>query len=334
VNRPRGESWPTVVCLGEVLIDLVAVDAGVPVGAATTFHRAAGGAPANVAVALARLGTDVGFIGKVGDDAFGRSLRETLAAESVDVRGLLEAPTARTALAFVGSDGQSGRSFVFYHDGTAHTLLGPEEVDRDLIGHARIFHFGSVTLAAEPSRAATRAAAFWAHQQACLVSFDPNVRLELWASSHLARTTIEDVLGMVDVVKVSSEELEFLTGTADLEDACGALRQRGPALAMVTLGNDGCFYQTATASGRVAGVPVECLDTLGAGDAFMAGVLACLAVDADGTILHDESALVHTLRFANAVGALTTTQYGAIPALPTRGQVESLLAPPHPAGRT
>jgi fructokinase len=317
--------WPAVVCLGEVLTDFVAIDSGLPLRLATNFHRAAGGAPANVAVALARLGIDVAFMGKVGGDAFGHSLQEVLTTEGVDVRGLVEAPTAQTALAFVGSDANGGREFVFYHQGTADTLLGPGEVDPDLIANARIFHFGSVTLAAEPSRTATRAAAQWAHEQRCLVSFDPNVRLEVWDSAQHARDSMLDVLSVVDVVKVSADELAFLAGTSDAADACCVLRERGPELAVVTLGGGGCYYQTAGASGHVSGIPVDSVDTLGAGDAFVAGLLACLSAHPPATDLGDEALLVPALRFANAVGAITTTHYGAIPALPTRAQVEALL---------
>jgi fructokinase len=317
--------WPAVTCLGEVLIDFVALDSGLPLRTATNFHRSAGGAPANVAVALARLGIAVAFVGKVGGDAFGHSLREILTAEGVDVRGLVEAPTAQTALAFVGSDAHGGREFVFYHQGMADTLLRPEEVDRDLIANARIFHFGAVTLAAEPSRSATAAAARWAREQGCLVSFDPNVRLEVWDSPRQAHDAMLDILSVVDVVKVSSDELAFLAGTSDPSDACCVLREPGPKLAIVTLGGGGCYYQTASASGYVSGIRVESVDSLGAGDAFVAGLLACLSAHPHSTDPGDEALLVPALRFANAVGAITTTHYGAIPALPTRAQVEALL---------
>jgi fructokinase len=325
VNQLNGSGWPVVVCLGEVLTDFVALDGALPLQQATNFHKAAGGAPANVAVALARLGTAVAFIGKVGGDTFGQSLRETLAGEGVDVRGLLEAPTAQTALAFVGSDGHGGREFVFYHQGMADTLLRAEEVDRDLIANANIFHFGSVTLAAEPSRTATAVAARWAHEHGCMVSFDPNVRLELWDSPRHALDSMIEILRMVDVVKVSSDELAFLTGTSDASEACRILRDHGPALAIVTVGGGGSYYQTATSAGHVPGITVQSVDSLGAGDAFVAGLLAGLSAHSDSTVLRDAASLVPKLRFANAVGAITTTHYGAIPALPTRAQVESVL---------
>jgi fructokinase len=316
---------PAVVCLGEVLIDFVALEDSLPLEQATTFHRAAGGAPANVAVALTRLGTHSSFIGKIGGDAFGRSLRRTLAEQGVDLAGLVEDSSARTPLAFVGSDGLGGRSFVFYHDGMADTLLRPEEVNRDLIAQARVFHFGSVTLAAEPSAAATLAAARWAHASGCLVSFDPNVRLELWDSPRRALDSIVEALHLVDVVKVSSDELQFLTGTSDAAVACRKLREHGPALAVVTLGAGGSYFDAGTCAGQVPGVEVKAVDSLGAGDAFVAGLLAGISGQSRTAVCDDRESLIRTLSFANAVGAITTTQYGAIPALPTRTQVEALL---------
>jgi fructokinase len=152
------------------------------------------------------------------------------------------------------------------------------------------------------------------------------VRLELWDSPRRALDCIVNALHMVDVVKVSSDELEFLTGTSDPVKACQRLREHGPALAVVTLGSDGCYFDAATCSGRVPGVPVTAVDSLGAGDAFVAGLLAGLSARGDTAVCEDPDALIRTLRFANAVGALTTTQYGAIPALPTRAEVERLLA--------
>ena len=321
-NKP---SQPTVVCLGEVLVDFVALEDSLPLEQATTFHRAAGGAPANVAVALARLGTHSSFMGKVGGDAFGRSLRRILAEQGVDLSGLVEDSAARTPLAFVGSDGLGGRSFVFYHDGMADTLLRPDEINRDLIAQARVFHFGSVTLAAEPSAAATLAAARWARASGCLVSFDPNVRLELWDSPRRALESILNALQMVDVVKVSSDELEFLTGTSDPAQACRLLREHGPALAVVTLGAEGSYFDALTCAGHVPGVRVEAVDSLGAGDAFVAGLLAGISAQTGAAVCDDQESLIRMLSFANAVGAITTTRYGAIPALPTRAQVEHLL---------
>jgi fructokinase len=134
-----------------------------------------------------------------------------------------------------------------------------------------------------------------------------------------------DAMRVVDVVKVSSDELPFLTGTSDPAEACRILRDHGPTVAIVTLGGGGCYYQSVSASGHVPGISVESVDSLGAGDAFVAGVLACLSAYSDRNAVFDEPSLVPALRFANAVGAITTTRFGAIPALPTRTQVEALL---------
>jgi fructokinase len=317
-----------VVCLGEVLIDFVAADADRPLEVATTFIRAAGGAPANVAVGLVRLGSRAAFVGKIAQDAFGQSLREALTAEGVDVRGLVSDAAARTPLVFVGPDGTGGRRFIFYHDGMADTLLRPDELaaGRELIAHAAAFHFGSVTLAAEPGARATLEAVRWARRCGCLVSFDPNVRLEVWRSEHQALEAILECLQLVDLVKVSADEVQFLTGTADVPEACRRLRSHGPTLAVATLGGDGCYFDAGACSGSVAGVSVPSVDALGAGDAFMAGLLACTTARPGRRVLEDEQALVAGLRFANAVGAITTTRYGAIPALPTRSEVERLVS--------
>ena len=194
-----------------------------------------------------------------------------------------------------------------------------------MIAHARIFHFGSVTLSAEPSAATTLDTARWARESGCLVSFDPNVRLEVWDSPRRAHKTILDTFRMVDVVKVSGDELEFLADTCDPVQACERLRGYGPRLVVVTLGADGCYYDAGSSAGYVRGVPVQVVDTLGAGDAFLGGLLAGLTDRSDASVLDDQPALITALRFANAVGAITTTRYGAIPALPTRGDVEHLL---------
>jgi fructokinase len=319
-------NWPSVVTLGEMLIDFVPLDAELPLQLATAFHRAPGGAPANVAVGLCRLGVSAAFIGKLGDDPFGQFLRQTLATENVEVRGLIESRGAQTPLAFVGADGNSSRRFVFYHNGMADTLLSSEELDRDLIAHASIFHFGSVTLSAEPSRSATLEAARWARENGLLVSFDPNVRLELWDSPQRALDNITETLACADVVKVSADEVEFLTSCSDPAEACRRLRRHGPSLAVVTLGPAGCYYDNGIAAGEVPSPSVDVVDTLGAGDAFMAGLLAGIAAHSDHSIIGDAVALQHALRFANAAGAMATTRPGAIPALPTRAQVDALLS--------
>jgi len=312
-----------VVTFGELLIDFVSTESGVSLVEAPAFVKAAGGAPANVAVGLARLGVSTGFMGKVGDDDFGHFLAQTLAENSVDVSALLFSDEARTALAFVslGADGE--RDFMFYRHPSADMLIRPEEIDRAYIGSAKAFHYGSISLISEPSRSATLAAVECAREHGLLISYDPNLRLALWPSAEAAREGMLAGWPFAHVTKVSREELAFLSGQNDPTTAARQLWHEQLRLLVITNGPDGCGYVTANAQGHVPGYQVETVDTTGAGDGFVAGLLAGL--------LANESAwervldLEETLRFANAVGALTTTRRGAIPALPTRHAVEALM---------
>ena len=315
-----------LVCLGELLVDLVALGPDDSIESATTFRKAAGGAPANVAVGVARLGVSVGFIGKLGNDAFGRFLRTTMVTNGVDVRNLVTDPAAKTPLAFVGSEAEGGRSFIFYHRGLADTILRPEELDGELIGHASIFHFGSVSLAAEPGRSATFAAGRIARDRGCLVSFDPNVRLQLWDSADEARACILEALPLAHVVKVSSDETHLLTGTTEPPEAAAALRSLGPLLAVVTMAGEGCYYQSETSDGYLPAMDVAPVDSTGAGDAFVAGLLVeLLSAGGRAAMPIAPVDLVRALRFASAAGALATTGYGAIPSLPSRARVVAYL---------
>jgi fructokinase len=188
-------------------------------------------------------------------------------------------------------------------------------------------HFGSVTLSAESSRAATLAAARTARERGRLVSFDPNVRLELWNDSVSAREWVVKSLALVDLVKVSAGELELLTDSFDPVQGCQRLREHGPSVVVVTLGPRGCYFESARGAGYVEAPCVETVDTLGAGDAFVAGLLSQLcSATSPRARLQDPRMLIAALAFANAVGAITTTRAGAIPALPTRAEVDAFLA--------
>jgi len=314
----------SIVCLGEALIDFVADVSGVTLEECPGFRKAAGGAPANVAAGLGRLGARARFVGKVGDDAFGRFLRDTLAAEGVDTGPMRFEPAARTGLAFVSLTRDGERDFMFYRDPSADMLLRPDELPPDLFADARVFHFGSITLIAEPSRSATLRAAEMARAAGCVVSFDPNLRPPLWGSLAHARAEIMAALPLADIVKVNEEELEFLFPGADAVHGAASLRRHGPRLAIVTLGAAGCYAGTASGGEAVSGFRVPVVDTTGAGDGFVAGFLAELPDDLPPHDLPPPE-LRRILRFANAVGALTCTRKGAIPALPTRAEAQALL---------
>jgi fructokinase len=312
-----------IITLGELLIDFVPTVSGVSLIEAPAFKKAPGGAPANVAAGLAKLGVSCAFLGKVGDDAFGRFLKATLDEVGVDTNGLVFSEDARTALAFVSLRADGEREFMFYRHPSADMLYRSEEVAVDLIRAAKIFHLGSISLISEPSRSATLTALRTARDSGLLISYDPNLRLALWPDAEAAKTGMLSVWEQASIIKVSEEELTFLTGETDSAKAVEKLWHKDLQLLVVTLGKDGCAYFTPTYQGRVSGFPVKPVDTTGAGDGFVAGLLRGLLIYPDA--LADENALRTVCRFANAVGALTTKQRGAIPALPTLPDVETFL---------
>ena len=307
------------ICLGELLIDFVPTVTGTGLTDAPAFVKAPGGAPGNVAVGLARLGVSSAFMGKVGDDAFGHFLANTLAETGVDVSPLRFATEARTALAFVSLRADGEREFMFYRHPSADMLFNPREVDVEAIHRAKLLHFGSISLIGEPSRGATLYAVDTARAAGCLISYDPNLRLPLWSDANTARDGMLLGLRKAHIVKLSDYESEFLTGLGDLDAARKALWHDELKLLVVTRGRAGCIYFTPNFSGEVASFTVEAVDATGAGDGFVAGLLQGLL--ADPTVLQDETRLRELCRFANAVGALATLERGAIPALPDRARV-------------
>ncbi|KAJ8505639.1 hypothetical protein OPV22_006525 [Ensete ventricosum] len=314
-----------IVCFGEMLIDFVPTASGVSLAEAPAFKKAPGGAPANVAVGIARLGGSSAFIGKVGDDEFGHMLANILKENNVNNQGMRFDPGARTALAFVTLRSDGEREFMFYRNPSADMLLEVAELDLDIITKARIFHCGSISLITEPCKSAHIAAAKAAKEAGVLLSYDPNLRLPLWPSAESARDGILSVWDTADIIKISEEEISFLTKGEDPYDDAVIRKLFHPnlKLLLVTEGPNGCRYYSKDFSGRVSGLKVEQVDTTGAGDAFVAGILSQLASDV--SLLQDEQRLREALKFANACGALTVRERGAIPALPTREAVLSSL---------
>jgi len=320
-NGKPSEVSPLVVCFGEMLIDFVPTVSGVSLAEAPAFKKAPGGAPANVAVGIARLGGSSAFIGKVGDDEFGYMLADIMKENNVEHRGMRFDPVARTALAFVTLKADGEREFMFFRNPSADMLLTESELEVDLIQQAKIFHYGSVSLITEPCRSAHLAAMRIAKDTGSFLSYDPNLRLPLWSSASAAREGMLSIWDEADVIKVSDEEVEFLTEGADPYDDTVARNLFHPnlKLLLVTEGDQGCRYYTKDFSGRVNGVAVQAVDTTGAGDAFVSGILSELAKDLN--LLKEEKGLREALKFANACGAITVTERGAIPALPTREAV-------------
>ena len=314
---------PAVISHGEMLIDFVSTVNGVSLIEAPSFLKAPGGAPANVAVGLARLGVSTGFLGQVGDDAFGHFLEQTLRENNVDVSALRFSREARTMLAFVSLRVDGERDFMFYRHPSADMLYRPEDVDEAYIRSAQAFHFGTISLISEPARSAALHAVQIAREAGLLISFDPNLRLNLWPTENAAREAMLSGWSLAHVIKVSEEELEFLGQTDDLTEAARQLWHDDLRVLIITRGKAGCRYVTAAFNGEVTGFDVTVTDTTGAGDGFVAGLLKGLLAQPDAHV--DENRLSVICRYANAVGALATTRRGAIPALPTAEQVETFL---------
>ncbi|KAK7372351.1 hypothetical protein VNO80_05729 [Phaseolus coccineus] len=325
---PETKESPLVVCFGEMLIDFVPTVSGLSLAEAPAFKKAPGGAPANVAVGISRLGGSSAFIGKVGEDEFGYMLADILKENNVNHEGMRFDPGARTALAFVTLRSDGEREFMFYRNPSADMLLQEDELDLDLIRKAKIFHYGSISLITEPCKSAHIAAAKAAKDAGVVLSYDPNLRLPLWPSEDSAREGILSIWETADIIKVSEEEITFLTkGEDPYDDAVvRKLFHENLKLLLVTEGAEGCRYYTKEFSGRVKGLKVDAVDTTGAGDAFVAGILSQLAVNL--SLLQKEEELRDSLKFANVCGALTVTERGAIPALPTKEAVlDAMLKP-------
>ena len=309
----------SVLSFGELLIDFVALEMGVTVGDASGFVKAPGGAPANVAAAVARLGYQSAFMGQVGDDPFGRHLADVLAVESVDITGLTFSQEARTALAFVSNTADGDRSFMFYRHPSADMLMTPADVDSTVIDTYDVFHYGSITMINEPAKSALLLALDRAVSQGKFISYDPNLRLPLWQSSAAARAGMLSGLEYANLLKISDEELLFLTGA---DDVAPLWRER-MELICVTYGPAGAVVHLRDGSTvKHGGYAVQARDTTGAGDAFVAAMLIGMLDHRDDY----EAQLPAILDFANAVGALTCLKEGAIPSLPTMAEARAFLA--------
>jgi fructokinase len=311
-----------VITCGEMLIDFVSTEAGVGLAQAPAFKKAPGGAPANVAVGVARLGYRAGFIGQTGNDEFGHFLADTLQSHRVDTTSLRFTAQARTALAFVSLLADGEREFMFYRHPSADMFWQPEDVDRTYVAHCHIFHYGSISLIDEPSRSATLTALDYAKGNGALLSYDPNLRLSLWPSADAARAGILDGWQHAEIIKVNEEELTFLSDENTLERAARSLWHDRLRLLVVTQGRAGCTYFTAEACGHIPGFAVRPVDTTGAGDGFVAGMLAGLLED---DLTWNREVIEKALCLGNAVGALSTTQLGAISSLPNMKEAKALL---------
>lgn len=311
-----------VVALGEMLIDFAMV--GQSEQGNNEFEACPGGAPCNVLAMLNKLGKKTAFIGKVGNDQFGKLLKATIEEIGIESKGLLMDEEVNTTLAFVHTFPDGDRDFSFYRNPGADMMLTKEEVDYDLIRQAKVFHFGTLSMTDEPVRSATKEALDVAKEAGCLISFDPNLRPPLWKSLDTAKEMMEYGFGYCDILKISDNEIQFVSGKEDYDEGIQYLIDKyNIPLIFLTLGKDGsrAYYKGKRVEQR--GFKVNTIETTGAGDTFCGSVLN--GVLEYGIDEFTEESLKATLTFANAAAAVVTTRKGAICSMPYPEEVKALI---------
>ena len=313
-----------VTALGELLIDFT--PNGISGQGNLLVECNPGGAPCNVLAMLAKRGRNTSFLGKVGDDMFGRLLREVIESVGIDSRGLVSSSECNTTLAFVQQLPGGDRDFSFYRKPGADQMLREDELCLEQITGSRIFHFGSLSMTHEPARQATKRALKAAREAGVLISFDPNLRPPLWDSLEAAKEQITYGCAHCDVLKIAEEELVFLTGCTRSEEGVRLLWERFPNLRLifVTCGKNGSeAYCQGFSVRRPSYLGVKTIDTTGAGDTFCGCCLSYL-LDHPIDTLGDQE-LGELLEFANAAASLVTTKKGAIRSMPSLEEIEQLM---------
>lgn len=311
-----------VVALGELLIDFT--DSGTSEQGNPLLEANPGGAPCNVLAMLNKLGKKTAFIGKVGNDRFGRQLADAVSRSGTDITNLIFDDTVNTTLAFVHTLEGGERQFSFYRNPGADMMLRKDEVMEDIIKEAKIFHFGTLSSTHEGVRSATRYAIEVAKENGLIVSFDPNLREPLWNSLEDARREIAYGLSKCDILKISDNELEFMTGTDDYDLGVKTLREKYDIpLIFVTLGGDGsrAYYKDISVE-KPAFTNVDTIEKTGAGDTFEGCALNF--VIEHGLDDLTEADLSELLTFANAGAALITTRKGALSVMPEKSEIDTL----------
>lgn len=322
-----------VLCLGELLVDWVCTTLGAELDRAQIFTKAAGGAPANTAVGLARQGLSVGFIGRCSDDQFGMWLRSVLETDNIDTSGMKSDPDAQTRMAYVVTTMTGDRKLAeFSRVACADARLEPGDLKPEQFAKASVLHFGSISLIASPAAEATKKAVELAQSNKLLISYDPNVRLGLWPSPEACKSKILETLKWADMIKINEDELNFLTGSRHFSAAEELRKEHNIPLLIITLDSRGAYISTAKGNRTIPGFQVSLVEATGAGDGFNSGVIAGLmphiktAPDRRKVLQSLEiNDLAEIVRRANAIGALACTRAGAIPALPTTEEIDVFL---------
>ena len=311
-----------VIALGELLIDFTMN--GQSEQGNNMFEACPGGAPCNVLALLNKMGKKTAFIGKVGKDQFGALLRDTITEAGIDASNLMVDENVNTTLAFVHTFPDGDREFSFYRNPGADMMLTADEVNPEVVKDTKVFHFGTLSMTHEGAREATKKAVETAKANGCLVSFDPNLRPPLWSSLDLAKEQMEYGSGKCDILKISDNEIQFVSGKEDYDEGIAYLQETyNIPLILLTMGKDGSRAYYKGMRVERPGFSVKAIETTGAGDTFCGSSLNYL-VDHDFENLTEEQ-LGEMLTFANAAAALVTTKKGAIKAMPVKEEVLELI---------
>ena len=302
-----------ITALGELLIDFT--PCGMSEAGMKIFEQNPGGAPANVLAAAGNFGAKTAFIGKVGKDMHGEFLKETLKKYNIETKGLIMDEKVFTTLAFVSLNEKGERTFSFARKPGADTCLTKEEVNLELIKECKIFHFGSLSLTDNPSKEALLYALEKAKEMNKIISYDPNYRPLLWENRDIAVKEMRDVVKYADIMKISDEETELLTGYKEPEKAALKLIEQGISLVFITLGSEGSFLKTKDFQIRVKSKKCNVVDTTGAGDAFWGAILYKLATRKNDVLQLTEKEGTEYLKFANTTAGICVEKRGAIPAM-------------------
>jgi len=310
------------IALGELLIDFTMN--GQSEQGNNMFEACPGGAPCNVLALLNKMGKKTAFIGKVGKDQFGTLLRDTITEAGIDASNLMVDENVNTTLAFVHTFPDGDREFSFYRNPGADMMLTADEVNPEVVKDTKVFHFGTLSMTHEGVREATKKAVETAKANGCLVSFDPNLRPPLWSSLDLAKEQMEYGFGKCDILKISDNEIQFVSGKEDYDEGIAYLQETyNIPLILLTMGKDGSRAYYKGMRVERPGFSVKAIETTGAGDTFCGSSLNYL-VDHDFENLTEEQ-LGEMLTFANAAAALVTTKKGAIKAMPVKEEVLELI---------
>lgn len=312
-----------IMSCGEMLIDFIPSEKGVGLKDVLTFQKMPGGAPANVCIQASKLSIPSTFIGQVGKDPFGDFLIDTLRQNNVDISNVYQTNHAKTALAFVTLTQDGERQFSFYRNPSADQLLNVSQV-KDIVLDDTIFHFCSLSLDDYPLKEALHTLIMNHKKHHNLISFDPNLRLSLFSDHSAYQKVITEFIMYADLLKVSDDELAFITRMNQEQDAIEYLFSLGIRYLVITRGKDGVTYIDSKRKLDCEGFHVEVKDTTGAGDSWIGTFLSQLASKDSLDSMSDED-IELMLNYANAAAALTTTEHGAISALPDTKMIEAFL---------